>query len=205
MILASGNPWTSILNTVYGLALMDTVYVVLLKEKNRHDLIPNLHRHLYVCVYGDDNIVSLSEELAGLITPKEVSDKMKEYGHTYTDDKKGEIDTLKSIEEVTILKRNFLYDDDLGRCFAPLDVRVWKEMLNWDKETTESMKLAQLETNARTVQIELAQHPREVYEEVWTQIVYHLSCVGIDVANNADYDTCRVIAMNVVDNVEMPI
>ena len=98
---------------------------------------------------------------------------------------------------MTILKRGFAWDDELAYCFAPLDYKVWIEMMNWDKEKDPMLKREQLRVNGLTVQRELIHHPKQIYESVWTKgFVPHLSKLGINVENNIPYSLHRAIIAN---------
>lgn len=192
----SGNPWTSVINTIYGLGLMETAITELLLER-QPQLALEVRNKVLIFVYGDDNLVAFDDEIAEIITPTDVGLKLTSYGHKYTNDDKTTELEFKKVEDLTILKRGFAWDDELAYCFAPLDHKVWIEMMNWDKEKDPMLKREQLRVNGLTVQRELIHHPKQIYESVWTKgFVPHLSKLGINVENNIPYSLHRAIIAN---------
>jgi hypothetical protein len=166
----SGNPWTSVINTVYNLILLDfSIHAAVLQSKQEYPIKLDTYYHAYV--YGDDNFLIFNEILTKLITPLDITRIMTQTGHSYTSETKTEQTDYRTLTEISILKRSFRYDQTRAYCFAPLDYTVWLELLNWDKEVTMAKKLSQLFINTDTVQRELAHHDEFTYHKYWDNLI----------------------------------
>lgn len=175
----SGNPLTTIINTMYGRLLFFYTLLLLLREviENGDDeqvekamvIIKNIDNYFRAGIYGDDITAVLNHDLRGLITPDDITRKMLTLGHKFTDELKttGKQE-YRTLHEISILKRKFVFEPTLGRWFAPLELSVILEMLNWDKCNTKYEKYEQLATNIQTACIEFVYHGKEVYD-CWTK------------------------------------
>jgi hypothetical protein len=91
-----------------------------------------------------------------------------EFGFTYTDETKqvGKgVPDYKTLEEVSFLKRGFIFNEERNCYDAPLDINTILEMINWvrkDLDQVESTKI-----NCENAIMELAMHPRAVFDK-WT-------------------------------------
>jgi hypothetical protein len=163
----SGNPFTTIINTMYNLGILDFVIFRILEVNNK--LVDNLDQHYHAYAYGDDNVIIFSNYFKENINPLEITKVLDDMGHTYTTDlKDGTSQAYRSISEISILKRKFNFDRQLFYCFAPLELDTILEMINWDKETNYNTKLQQLFANAETMQRELLHHSETTYTKYWT-------------------------------------
>lgn len=187
----SGNPWTSVINTIYNLALLDVSIMYCFMQK--YGGVPyDIANHYFSAVYGDDNIIVCSEFFMSHLDPKDLTEIMKMTGHTYTSEDKGELTQYRPISEISILKRSFNYDSTLSFVFAPLDANVWLEVLNWDKEKQYSAKMTQLFVNADAIKKELSFHTFDVYDSLWNRrIMPVLTKLGYKPANKQDYHSLR--------------
>lgn len=175
----SGNPLTTIINTMYGRMLFFYTLLLLLRDiiSNSEDeekvekslyIIKRLDEHFRAGIYGDDITAVLSHDLRGLVTPDDITKKMLTLGHKFTDELKTTgVQEFRYLEEISILKRKFVFEPTLHRWFAPLDLNVILEMLNWDKCTSKYEKYDQLTQNIQTACIEFVYHGKQVYDE-WT-------------------------------------
>jgi hypothetical protein len=164
----SGNPFTTIINTLYNLGLLDFCIYALLKADGK--LVDDLDNHYHAYAYGDDNLIIFSDYLKQNIDPLDMTALLDMTGHTYTTDLKDDsTQAYRSIHDVSILKRKFYFCKDLFYCFAPLEIETILEMINWDKEKTYTSKLTQLFVNGDTMQRELLHHPELSYTVFWTE------------------------------------
>nr|WPR18081.1 MAG: capsid protein [Chemarfal virus 7] len=166
----SGNPATTTVNTMYNTTLLLLVVSKIVKSKGTKEsfeIFADLTQHLRVVTYGDDNILAFSPALRKLVNPSEITEMMKTFGHTYTNDAKdGKELEYKTLAEVSILKRTFSYDTRHG-WIAPLDLPSILECLNWDKVSPEKreQKRAQTIVNMRVAIRELSLHPQSLFEK----------------------------------------
>lgn len=175
----SGNPLTTIINTVYGRLLFFYTLLLLLRDiiRNGDDdqvekamvIIKNIDKYFRAGIYGDDIAAVLSHDLRGLITPDDVTHKMATLGHKFTDELKSSgKQEFRTLHEISILKRKFVFEPTLNRWFAPLELTVILEMLNWDKCNNKYEKYEQLTQNIQTACVEFVYHGEEVYN-FWTK------------------------------------
>lgn len=165
----SGNPGTTIINSLYNSSLIYTVVYLILIDINSEQALmikDNLLEHLRVLVYGDDNIMSFSKELSMILDPSLISEKMKMFGHTYTsDDKTSNKLFYRTLFEISILKRKFSFDKSLKVWLAPLELPSILEPLNWDKveEGQDMLKTNQMSVNVCTAIRELSLHSEALF------------------------------------------
>jgi hypothetical protein len=103
--LPSGHPLTTPVNSLYSLITLTACYVHSLPNRDVRDM----WNYVYICTFGDDNIVALSDTVAEVFNQTTVAKKMDElFGLVYTSDKKeAELIKYESIEDITFLKRSF--------------------------------------------------------------------------------------------------
>lgn len=175
----SGNPLTTIINTIYGRLLFFYTLLLLLRDiiKNGDDdqvekamvIIKNIDKYFRAGIYGDDIAAVLSHDLRGLVTPDDVTRKMATLGHKFTDELKSSgKQEFRTLHEISILKRKFVFEPTLNRWFAPLELSVILEMLNWDKCKTKYEKYEQLTQNIQTACVEFVYHGEGAFN-FWTK------------------------------------
>jgi hypothetical protein len=90
-------------------------------------------QYVKLITYGDDNLMGVHSAVP-LFNHTNISLNYKNYGITYTmaakDDESVPYITLK---EATFLKRSFIWNEDLKRYLAPLDISSFKKMLHFGK------------------------------------------------------------------------
>jgi len=160
--LPSGHPFTTIINCLHNLILLMLCWVDL--NPKGLDGLADFFEHVYANVFGDDNIINISEYAATFFNQQTLPDAMLKYGFIYTDEtKSGEIRPFRDIEEITYLKRQFRYDAELGRYVAPLDMVSILELPYWyHKDVNEAGKTID---NFEAALGELSLHKREVFDE----------------------------------------
>lgn len=171
----SGNPLTVIINSLFNGIVMRVAYLNLKKE-NGMPAVCDYRKHVTEIIYGDDDIKSVSCSIKNWFNQLTLTEALAKFGLTYTDETKtGIIVPFKPLTEVAFLKRKFVVQND-GTFLAPMDVENILEITNWIKG--KAKRLATVE-NCEQAIMELAQHPRAVYEQ-WSDCVQSaLNAVGI--------------------------
>ncbi|APG76691.1 hypothetical protein 1 [Beihai picorna-like virus 77] len=172
----SGNPGTAIINTMYNYGITYLCLYDMLSDVGSSEAIScmnDLHRHFYVAIYGDDSIIAFDERLVNLIDITKWSSYMLKYGHYCTPETKdgGEIE-FKTMSEISIIKRKFVFDEDLRIWLAPLELSSILEPLNWDRcEQEYGTKSMQMQMNSRLAIRELSMHEPHIFEEYRNKII----------------------------------
>lgn len=173
----SGNPATTLINTMYNVGLCFMVLFEAMSEINTieaYEIQENLIDYYRGIYYGDDNLHSFHRKITNIMDPNLLTTVMRKSGHIYTTDSK---DTThfeyKLISEVTILKRHFAYDKESNSWMAPLEFASIFEPLNWDrvKDGRYDQKELQMQVNARIAIRELSLHTKEIFDEYVPKII----------------------------------
>lgn len=116
--LPSGHPLTTIINSMYSLYTLTACYVLATGDYT------NMWDRVYICTYGDDNVVGVSDEVSEIFNQETVAGMMRDvFKLTYTSDKKGsELKPYETINDITFLKRRFVRAECDGGWAAPLDM-----------------------------------------------------------------------------------
>ncbi|AYQ66681.1 nonstructural polyprotein [Drosophila kikkawai virus 1] len=161
----SGNPFTVIINSIYNLLILVIAYLTTIKNSNleykqKAKLFNTISfdRHVSPIVYGDDNILNISDDICELFNQQTLTDSLEMLGHTYTEETKdGKIHKYRNIHDISFLKRKFVFDEDTYHWIAPLDISVIYEMLNWVRgNSVDSVSL--LKSNIETALREVSLH-----------------------------------------------
>jgi hypothetical protein len=164
--MPSGNPMTSIMNSIFGMIAFRLCW---LKCTQGQFISPQLalkafNDNVQLLMYGDDNLVNVSDEFIGFFNQKTMMDSFPAFGLKYTSDNKEDKNPpmWRSIKEVSFLKRTFRFDDTLGRYVCPLDLSTIDSMLDYTKRggSSDSITLDNCENAMR----EWSLHGRKLYE-----------------------------------------
>lgn len=130
------NPSGHVLTTIVN-SIVNGIYIRLACRRILlyHGMNVDLSRFsdiVSLVTYGDDNCGSVSPEYP-MITHASIQEALAEAGIIYTtDDKKSLSVGLTSVDNITFLKRRFVYHDDLGRMGAPLlEDSLFKSLTVW--------------------------------------------------------------------------
>lgn len=178
----SGNPGTTIINSFYNSALLYTVIWELCTRAKAFEIRSCLSKHFRAFVYGDDNIMVFSQDLADIIDPRNITKCMKEFGMVYTSDDKTDAELCyRTLFEISILKRRFVWDKDNRKWLSPLELPSILEPLNWDKvdDTQIELKKEQMSINAKTAIRELSYHDAQTFDKYQTRILK--ACEAADI------------------------
>lgn len=128
----SGLPGTTIVDTIALKICFGLIWLELAPPELR--TMRAYGEHVRIVIYGDDNVVAVSDVAKGFFNMETVSKGFTLLGMVYTDaNKTGEVVPLKNISEVQFLKRRFVYSKFLGRHTCPADLESRLESLNWTR------------------------------------------------------------------------
>lgn len=200
----SGCPGTAINNSKYGQKLVRINYLMIINDALEYcygrnsqypwqfeinsEIIRFLHsinnmkgynKYIKEITYGDDNLIGVAEVIVDLFNQETVTFFMAILGHTYTDEEKsGKSYKIRDLSEVKFLKRKFVFDKELGRYIAPLDLDVVLEICQWTKKGAQEQTITT--SNVDVTMRELSLHPLKVFNK-WKHLI-RTECVqkGID-------------------------
>nr|YP_010809073.1 NTP-binding protein, protease, RdRp [Lettuce star mosaic virus] len=167
----SGFPMTVIFNSFINLFYLQAAWINLAVTHGRDDISHPCFFKKYVraYVYGDDNIVSIKEEVVSWYNLCTVSLFLKEaFGVTMTDGEKNQAHLAKpygNILEFDFLKRGFVADKQIPSLFhAPLNKTSIEEQIYWIRKGGDTADL--LQANIENALYEASHHGREYFEEL---------------------------------------
>ncbi|AVP71827.1 replicase polyprotein [Macrobrachium rosenbergii dicistrovirus 2] len=161
----SGCPITAILNSIYHCIVIRIVYLIIMSEmKPEFATMAHFRKFIRAIVYGDDDVISVADEIIEFFNMINITEAFKVIGHVYTDETKKEASRpFKYLEEVNFLKRGFIYDPLVGRHLAPLDINVITEIPQWTKKGVHRHAIT--EANIDVTMRELSLHSKEIFNE----------------------------------------
>lgn len=124
-----------------------------------------MERTVFFLAYGDDNLISVGEPLRTWFNQTTLTRAFAKIGFTYTSENKSEegVESLRSIDEVSFLKRSWKYDPIVNTYVAALDLDTILEMIQWTKKNDKDFNFVKM--NVDTSLKELSAHG----EAVWNQ------------------------------------
>jgi len=181
--LPSGHPLTTMINNLYNHFCFR--YCWLASHDYDFSCLPSFLSHVYLIVLGDDNIFAVSPEKLEVFNMLTIESNMAKIGMTYTsDDKKSKISGMKTIEEITFLKRSFRYCPILHIYVAPLSLNSITEMLNWVGGANPNQIV---EDNVDVAFRELSFHTPETYSIFTGKIIKACEIEGIRLPITTSY------------------
>lgn len=127
--MPSGNPLTSIINTMYNNIVLRMSYQLAGYDAD------SFNDNVQVEALGDDNIFSVSDAVKEGFNEIKLPELMDKCGMIYTTELKVEaLIPLRKLTDIGFLKRSFRYDPSLGRWVAPLEMDSIFTCLNWSKK-----------------------------------------------------------------------
>jgi hypothetical protein len=166
--LPSGNPFTSVFNTIYNLISMRVVWLM----QTKRPLI-EFNRHVYMVAYGDDNALNISDEAAKFFDQKVISDGYVKIGMTYTDEEKKGISEMRGIGDISFLKRSFKYDTTHGQVIGPLAPKSIFKSINWISKTSDPITATAENVSGALKEISL--HGRDYFDHWYPIIMSNLT------------------------------
>jgi len=187
--LPSGNPLTTIVNNMYNHICFR--YCWLASHSYNYKCLTDFTKNVYLIVLGDDNIFSVSNEALQHFNMLSIEENMKHLGMTYTsDDKNSQIKDMKTLEEITFLKRSFRYSDLVMRYVSPLSTVSIIEMLNWTTSGPQENTI--VEDNIQTAFKELSLHDRNVFDVFTSKISKAISQLKLQPPETSSYSLCQL-------------
>jgi hypothetical protein len=124
-----------------------------------------MERTVFFLAYGDDNLISVGEPLRGWFNQTTLTRAFAKIGFTYTSEDKSEggFESLRSIDEVSFLKRSWRYDPIVNTYVAALDLDTILEMIQWTKKNDKDFNF--VKTNVDTSLKELSAHGDLVWDK----------------------------------------
>lgn len=157
--LPSGHPMTSIINSYYNLTLFNMAWYDVMGPEYTH----RFWEFVYICVYGDDNILNISRAVSWKYNQESIGNAMSKYGMVYTSENKDDcIAKVRTLGEISFLKRSFLFNDHLHQFVGPQDLESILFIPYWCKNKA-MMKEITI-ANVEFTYMELALHPKEVWD-----------------------------------------
>jgi hypothetical protein len=131
--LPSGCWLTAIFNSLVNRVYTAMWYYREMKANGQKPKWSNFHKDLADPVYGDDRLNSCKNiNYAHFLNAMTMKNFFESMGMEMTDSMKGVIDTpFQPIEQITFLKRSFVYHPSLGQITCPLDLRTVYSTLSW--------------------------------------------------------------------------
>lgn len=139
--------------------------------------LPFIEANMYVVAFGDDNLIGISAELAKYVSQEKLTSAMAAIGLKYTDESKtNRVHQLRSLEEVTFLKRGFRYEKSRGRWVAPLEIDVINDMCQYRRLKSTDDDFRQ---TCRKAVLEAALHGRKEFIAWWCSVQTHMLEAGV--------------------------
>lgn len=162
----SGNPATTIINSMYNSISMRIVYQIVMANTPFASL-RYFSQFVSMISYGDDNVVNINDMIIDDFNQLSITEGYAQIGMTYTDEAKtGVLVPFRSLSDVKFLKRGFRKD---VRYYAPLELDVIMEMPQWVK--TDLNVVDNTVANVETALRELSLHPESVFNKYSQQLL----------------------------------
>jgi hypothetical protein len=178
-------------NTIIGQMLMRIFYMRAVPKQLAN--MGDFERNVSVVVYGDDNNVGLTQKIKPFFNQHTITEAAASIGMTYTDEQKSSdqesVPLTRTLKEVTLLKRHFVYSQDDARWVGPLQLHTVLDIPNWYRTTM--MHDAVLPLIIECVLRELSLHKKDVYYVNRNKITDALVENHVRVPAMPDYESLR--------------
>jgi len=172
--LPSGHPLTTIVNSLYSLITLTACYCTLTGD------VRDMWSRVAICVYGDDNLNSVDDDLAEVFNQATVTKAMKElFSLDYTrGDKKEGVILWKPLTECVFLQRGFLEEPDgvNGGWSAPLREQSFLFPAYWCKNKRDIVKITV--NNLQGTLGELSLHAENLWDMWFPKVKQALMLLG---------------------------
>lgn len=173
--LPSGNPLTTIINTMY---VNIVVRMAFAECMNNPAALSEFDRHVELIAYGDDNIMNISDEAIEYFNYRTIPRAMEKFGLIYTSEDKSEVESgpiCKTLLDATFLKRSFVRTT-MG-FIGPLDINTVVEMPYWYRQGPGVEQ--RIEDNVSNCLCELSLHGDEKWDEYAPKLI--AKCRDLDI------------------------
>lgn len=167
--MPSGNPLTTIVNCIVNQIIIRFTWIIC--NGRRLSTLNTFTENIKAIVYGDDNLISVSNDAKSKFNPTTIRTAFAEIGFTYTSETKvTEINHFRTIYEVNFLKRNFVwhdFDDEEGGgiMLSPLDYETIRQMLYYGRKNKDFKSVVQ--QSFESFLHELALHDKETWDKCY--------------------------------------
>nr|DAZ87966.1 TPA_asm: hypothetical protein [Schmimed virus 2] len=170
--MPSGVPITAVFNSIVNCLMFRAAFIRIVHKSNvpidscYANVMDMFSQNVSIRAYGDDHILRVNKNCS-FFNMISVSEYFSSIGLEYTTTSKGNV-TQKYVddEDLTYLKRNFVYRDTI--LFGPLDKISINEMTNWIRKS-ENREAATL-SNIEAALLELTHYPRKHWECFYAQL-----------------------------------
>jgi len=183
--LASGNPLTSVVNSIYNQISFRYAWYRLqglscFTDEDVEDgtadirLLNKFDDAVYLCVYGDDNVLSVREEHRDTFNPGRIAETVKDIGLTLTHSSKAEEANMGfgPIEDLDFLKRSFVKSSYTGKWIGPLELASIEKSICWLRRG--QSELNGLLENVRGIEDELCLHGIKSYNDNMSKMIVQI-------------------------------
>lgn len=171
MSLPSGHPLTVYINSLYNLFAIR--YCWWRANDNCFSALAEFDKYVYFIVYGDDSNGAVSAVVREVFNEYTIQVYMAELGLTYTSDTKDSFATNhRKIQNITFLKRSFIFNKLEMIFVAPLNLEVVLYVPQWTKKGFMAHQITcdSVDTALR----ELALHGKCVFDK-WAPVIINAS------------------------------
>nr|AWK77854.1 nonstructural polyprotein [Bundaberg bee virus 1] len=162
---ASGNPGTAASNTGAGIWIIAYCYLTEVTPK-RNTYLDSFNEDIYVCTYGDDMVMNVSDSLIEIFNQNVLTEAMmSNFTLECTDEQKSSDipPPYRSLSEISFLKRSFIWNDDVSMYVGVLPVDLLYDITNWVRSGAQDPHVITVD-NLKSIAAELALHGRKVFD-----------------------------------------
>jgi hypothetical protein len=175
--MVSGSYFTAVINSIF----VNLVFcMAFMKSTNTINLNQSVKfwQECGIVAYGDDHVVSVPLRYQGIFDQLTIGNILKEFGLSYTMEEKDAIaeKPFRSLEEISYLKRNFRFDNELKRYVGPLSLDTIIESPQWVKKGPDTYNIAH--ENLKISVRELSLHSQEIWDEYHPKFIKTLTKYG---------------------------
>jgi len=186
----TGNMLTVHVNGIGNSLLLRLVFVLISKRQTVPIPVSEFRNHVSPITYGDDHVLGVAETVPWF-HQNSIATGFATLNIGYTDAHKRTIDEgfpdYEAWDDITFLKRRFIWSEELGEYLAPLDTSVFGKMLCLAriKNVNEHDSAA---ASLLAFVYEQFHHGREAYDEACCQAVACTAKFGLPVHEYPVYD-----------------
>lgn len=167
----SGNPGTAASNTGAGIWIIAYCFLTEVTPKtNRY--LDSFNDDVYVCTYGDDMVMNVSDSLIEIFNQNILTDAMmSNFMLECTDEQKSSDipPPYRSLSEISFLKRSFIWNDDISMYVGALPVDLLYDITNWVRSGAQDPYVITVD-NLKSVASEMALHGRQIFQQEMPKI-----------------------------------
>jgi len=130
--MPSGSFLTAMYNSLVNRFYTAMWYYREMKKHNRTPTVVNFEKNIIDYVYGDDKLNAIRDPELTFLNAITMRDFFQSIGMDFTDSKKGVIvEPYQSVQDITFLKRSFVYHKKIKQIVGPLDLNTIYSSISW--------------------------------------------------------------------------